>query len=40
LTPRGLFSPAASLSTARIWHSATRLASGKVLVVGGTVLPP
>lgn len=35
LTPRGIFSPAASLSTARAGHSATRVADGKVLVVGG-----
>jgi hypothetical protein len=35
LTPRGLFSPAASLSVARTGHSATMLTGGKVLVVGG-----
>jgi N-acetylneuraminic acid mutarotase len=32
---QGTFSPAASLLTARYWHSATLLLDGKVLVVGG-----
>jgi len=39
LTPRGRFSPAASLGLARNGHTATLLPDGRVLVVGGDDLP-